>query len=63
VHEEEVVGAQKSKLLLNEEEGIALYIAITSTAMFMLHTPLFQDFIPNSSRSNSPTNPPPPPPP
>jgi hypothetical protein len=48
--------AQISELLLNDEEGIALYIVITSTAVFMLHTPPFQDFNPNSSRSDSTSN-------
>lgn len=42
VQEEESVGAQRSDLLLNEEEHIALYIAIPSTAMFMLHIQPFK---------------------
>jgi hypothetical protein len=42
VHEEEVVGAQESNLLLNEEEDIALHIEITSTAIFMLHIQPFK---------------------
>lgn len=56
VHEEESVGAQRSNLLLDKEEDIALYTSITSTAMFMLHVQPFQNFAPNSSHSNSPTN-------
>ena len=42
VHEEEVVGAQESNLVLNEEEDIALHIEITSTAIFMLHIQPFK---------------------
>jgi len=42
VHEEESVGAQRSNLLLNEEEDIALHISITSTTMFMSHVQPFK---------------------
>lgn len=42
VHEEESVEAQRSDLLLNEEEHIALHIAIPSMAMFMPHIQPFK---------------------
>lgn len=41
-HEEESIGAQRSNLLLNEEEDVALHILITSTAVFMLHIQPFK---------------------
>jgi len=56
VHEEESVGAQRSSLLLDKEENVALYTSITSTAIFMLHIQSFQNFASNSPSPDSPIN-------
>jgi hypothetical protein len=42
VHGKQCSRAQIYKLILEDEDDVVLYIANTSIAVFMLHTPLFK---------------------